>query len=236
VCDAGLRRLSAVLRDSQVLEVLQLQACGLESRHIVPLCAELSGAPIRLKELDLSANKIADEGLMALARVFAVDGVTLEMLDISGNALEEGGVAALAKALSASSGLKTVKLASHPLPIQAFKTGARVEMDGQKLTDFDVQFMATVLSASRAGNAQPHEVGTIPGMSLACNGLTEKGAAMLASALGSGRLRLLELNLRGNKVTLTLTLALALALTLALALALTLTPNPKPWPWPWPWP
>ena len=84
VCDAGLRSLSAVLRDSQVLEVLQLQACGLESRHIVPLCAELSGAPIRLKELDLSANKIADEGLMALARVFAIDGVTLEMLDISG--------------------------------------------------------------------------------------------------------------------------------------------------------
>ena len=98
--------------------MLQLQACGLESRHIVPLCAELSGAPIRLKELDLSANKIADEGLMALARVFAIDGVTLEMLDISGNALEEGGVAALAKALSASSGLTTVKLASHPLPIQ----------------------------------------------------------------------------------------------------------------------
>ena len=29
VCDAGLRSLSAVLRDSQVLEVLQLQACGL---------------------------------------------------------------------------------------------------------------------------------------------------------------------------------------------------------------
>ena len=126
---------------------------------------------------------------MALARVFAIDGVTLEMLDISGNALEEGGVAALAKALSASSGLTTVKLASHPLPIQvrvrdrvrdrvrvraritvtvtvranphpnakplpiqALKTGARVDMDGQKLTDFDLQFMATVLSASRAGD------------------------------------------------------------------------------------
>ena len=37
-------------------------------------------------------------------------------------------------------------------------------------------------------------------MSLACNALTEKGAAMLSSALGSGGLRLLELNLRGNKI------------------------------------
>ncbi len=34
VCDAGLRSLSAVLRDSQVLEVLQLQACGLALLYI----------------------------------------------------------------------------------------------------------------------------------------------------------------------------------------------------------
>ena len=68
-------------------------------------------------------------------------------------------IAALAKALSASSGLTTVKLASHPLPIQALKTGARVDMDGQKLTDFDLQFMATVLSASRAGDGHGEAAG-----------------------------------------------------------------------------
>lgn len=73
-----------------------------------------------------------------------LDVAALEMLDISGNALEEGGVAALAKALSASSGLRTVKLASHALPIQELKTGGRVEMDGQKLTDFDVQCLPHV--------------------------------------------------------------------------------------------
>ena len=55
------------------------------------------------QELDLSGNKIADGGLVALAHIFEVEGVLLEMLDISGNALEEGGVAAIAKALSASS-------------------------------------------------------------------------------------------------------------------------------------
>ena len=98
--EAGLRALAAVLRSSRVLEVLQLQHCGLESRHVVPLCAELSGAPTCLKQLDLSGNKIADEGLVALASMFSVDGVALEMLDVAGNALEEGGVAALARALS----------------------------------------------------------------------------------------------------------------------------------------
>jgi hypothetical protein len=55
------------------------------------------------------------------------------MLDISGNALEEGGVAAIAKALSASSGLRTVKLANHALPIQELKTGARVDSAPDRL-------------------------------------------------------------------------------------------------------
>ena len=194
--DVGLQALSSVLRSSTVLEVLQLQSCGLESRHVLPLCSELRSSPIRLRELDLSGNKIADEGLIALAHIFEVEGVTLEMLDISGNALEEGGVAAIAKALSAS-GLRTVKLANHALPIQELKTGARVEMDGQKLTDFDLQFMAEVLSAvpgSEAGEAP-----TIPGISLGYNGLTDKGACMLARALGTRAMRVRQLNLRGNK-------------------------------------
>ena len=195
--DVGLQALSAVLRSSTVLEVLQLQSCGLESRHVVPLCSELRSSPIRLRELDLSGNKIADGGLVALAHIFEVEGVTLEMLDISGNALEEGGVAAIAKALSASSGLRTVKLANHALPIQELKTGSRVDMDGQKLTDFDLQFMAEVLSAAPGEGG---EVPTIPGISLGYNGLTDKGACMLARALGAGAMRLRRLNLRGNKV------------------------------------
>ena len=136
--------------------------------------------------------------LVALAQIFGLEGVTLEMLDISGNALEEGGVAAIAKALSASSGLRTVKLANHALPIQELKTGARVEMDGQKLTDFDLQFMAEVLSA--APREPSGQVPTIPCISLGYNGLTDKGACMLAKALRAGAMRVRQLNLRGNKV------------------------------------
>lgn len=52
--ERGLQALSMVLRDSVNLEVLQLQHCGLESRHVLPLCSELRVSPIRLKELDLS--------------------------------------------------------------------------------------------------------------------------------------------------------------------------------------
>ena len=42
--EAGLQALSYALRDTRVLEVLQLQSCGLESKHIVPLCVELKQA------------------------------------------------------------------------------------------------------------------------------------------------------------------------------------------------
>ena len=70
------------------------------------------------------------------------------MLNISGNALDEGGVAAIARALCASTGLRTIKLASHPLPVQQLKMGGTVEMDGQKLTDFDVQFVVEVRALS----------------------------------------------------------------------------------------
>ena len=101
-----------------------------------------------------------------------------------------------AQALSTSRGLKTVQLATHPLPVQELTVAARVEMDGQRLTDFDVQFIVELLSAATyQGKAH-----TIRGLSLGYNGLTEKGASMLARALGSGSMRLLQLNLRGNKV------------------------------------
>ncbi len=195
--EAGLQALSYALRDTSVLEVLQLQSCGLESKHIVPLCVELKQTPVRLKELDLSGNKIADQGLIALADVLAHPGVSLEMLDISGNALEEGGVAALARVLSASEGLRTVKLAHYPLPIQDLKTSEKIAMDGQKLTDFDVQFMAEVLGARVTDDGGPP---TITSASLGYNNITEKGAAMLAASLSSRKLLILSLNARGNKI------------------------------------
>jgi Ran GTPase-activating protein (RanGAP) involved in mRNA processing and transport len=114
---AGLHGLSAVLRDSPSLVSVQLASCGLESRHLLPLVAEIQSSPIRLKELDLSGNKIADEGLVELTKIFSVPVMALERFDISGNALEESGISELARALVASDSIQFVQLASHPLPI-----------------------------------------------------------------------------------------------------------------------
>ena len=70
--DSGLLGLGALIRDSSTLEVLQLQSCGIESRHLIRLISALQssrpaealpGPPtpvIRLKELDLSGNKIGE--------------------------------------------------------------------------------------------------------------------------------------------------------------------------------
>ena len=93
---AGLHGLSAVLRDSPSLVSVQLASCGLESRHLLPLVAEIQSSPIRLKELDLSGNKIADEGLVELANVFSVSsrhnhGPLIVALDCRGWALMGSG-------------------------------------------------------------------------------------------------------------------------------------------------
>ena len=39
---------------------------------LLPLVVEIQSSPIRLKELDLSGNKIADEGLVELTKIFSV--------------------------------------------------------------------------------------------------------------------------------------------------------------------
>ena len=93
---AGLHGLSAVLRDSPSLVSVQLASCGLESRHLLPLVAEIQSSPIRLKELDLSGNKIADEGLVELAKIFSVSsrhnhGPLIVALDCHGWALMGSG-------------------------------------------------------------------------------------------------------------------------------------------------
>ena len=191
-------------------------------------------------------------------------GIALERLDVSGNALEEGGVSALARALRSSEWVQTVQLASHPLPVQQLKAGGSVEIDGQKLTDFDLQLILEVVGCNAhrvdadldiaaaairggavmggggniggsgvvgadgavggagggmggtgvglggapiglGGADEPPADGplppiVIPSMSLGYNAITEKGAGLLAAAIAKGRVRVEELNLRGNKI------------------------------------
>jgi hypothetical protein len=74
--------------------------------------------------------------------------MALERLDISGNALEESGISELARALVASDSIQFVQLASHPLPIQQLMAGGDIEIDGQKLTDFDLQLILEVVGSS----------------------------------------------------------------------------------------
>ena len=92
---AGLHGLSAVLRDSPSLVSVQLASCGLAT------CCRCGGrdppsSPIRLKELDLSGTKIADEGLVELAKIFSVSsrhnhGPLIVALDCHGWALMGSG-------------------------------------------------------------------------------------------------------------------------------------------------
>ena len=80
-------QLKQSLRDTPALVSLQLVSCGLESRHLMPLCAELHASPVRRKELDLSGNKIADAGLVALSEILE----TAQVVTIPGAGFGPGG-------------------------------------------------------------------------------------------------------------------------------------------------
>ena len=88
--------------------------------------------------------------------------MALERLDISGNALEESGISELARALVASVSIQFVQLASHPLPIQQLMAGGDIEIDGQKLMDFDLQLILEVVgSSAQRPDALDDETGVV---------------------------------------------------------------------------
>ena len=88
--------------------------------------------------------------------------MALERLDISGNALEESGISALARALVASDSIQFVQLAFHPLPIQQLMAGGDIEIDGQKLMDFDLQLILEVVgSSAQKPDALDDETGSV---------------------------------------------------------------------------
>ena len=62
--EAGLQALSIVLRTSTTLEVLQLQSCGLESRHVLPLASQLRSRGAQLR----AAAELVEAGNLETAK------------------------------------------------------------------------------------------------------------------------------------------------------------------------
>ncbi|XP_057699962.1 uncharacterized protein LOC130920622 isoform X2 [Corythoichthys intestinalis] len=97
-----------------ILESLYLRECGLDKGSCHLLASVLS-SPSNLRHLDLSSNKLSDEGVEILSKGLASPNCILESLDLSYCDLEKGSCHPLASLLSSPSHLKHLELSSNIL-------------------------------------------------------------------------------------------------------------------------
>lgn len=103
VGDAGAAALAAALRTSPqssepLLEVLDLSACGISDAGCEALAMAIRDNPGCVRKLDLSNNRITDDGAVSLA--LAASGTALANIDLSNNKeITDRGAAALATAV-----------------------------------------------------------------------------------------------------------------------------------------
>ncbi|XP_066527584.1 NACHT, LRR and PYD domains-containing protein 12-like [Hoplias malabaricus] len=113
VKDSGVEQLCTGLKSPQCrLEILKLRSCNLTEKCCASLASALSSNSSRLKELDLSFNKLLKgSGVELLCVGLKNTHCKLETLRLSGCSITEEGFAALASALNSSSSyLKKLQL------------------------------------------------------------------------------------------------------------------------------
>ncbi|XP_037098598.1 protein NLRC5-like isoform X4 [Syngnathus acus] len=113
--DNRLEALAAGLAKPQcTLQVLALQLCRLSKKSCEALASVLS-SPGSLRELDLSANDLRDDGLEALAAGLAKPQCTLQVLALQGCKLSKKSCEALASVLSSPCSLRELDLSCNDL-------------------------------------------------------------------------------------------------------------------------
>ncbi|XP_048051933.1 NACHT, LRR and PYD domains-containing protein 12-like isoform X5 [Megalobrama amblycephala] len=168
----GLTRLSDGLKDPHCkLEKLKLIQCNITDKGCAALASALRSNS-HLRELDLTVNKIGDEGLMLLSDGLMDPNCKLEKLMLSQCNITAEGCAALVSALRSNSHLRELDLSMNKIGDE----GLMLLSDGLK----DLHCKLEKLE-------------------LGCCEITAEGCAALASALRSNS-HLRELYLTGNSL------------------------------------
>ncbi|XP_057685141.1 NACHT, LRR and PYD domains-containing protein 12-like isoform X2 [Corythoichthys intestinalis] len=173
--DEGVEILSNGLSSPHcILQVLNLEHCGITKRGCVSLAEALKLNPSHLQELDLSSNDLSDRGVEIHSKGLAFPHCILQVLNLSECRLDKGSCHLLASVLSSPSNL------------------THLDLSDNKLSDEGVEILSK-------GLASPHCILQV--LNLEHCGITMRGCVSLAEALKLNPFRLQELDLSTNNLT-----------------------------------
>ncbi|XP_034044923.1 NACHT, LRR and PYD domains-containing protein 14-like [Thalassophryne amazonica] len=184
ITDGGVRELTKGLLDKNCkLETLRLQGCGLTSNACKYLAAALGQSP-KLRELDLSGNRIGDDGLQHLAMVLRSANCHIHTLKMSYCHIGPKGCICLASALQQNSQhLKVLDLGLNRIRDKGVQALLN-KVDISKLTKLELYFCGlTASSCGNIGKALASETSSLMELNLSCNKLYAAGFEQICEGM-----------------------------------------------------
>lgn len=205
-----------LLRGPTALRSLSLSSSDISSYGIEALASALAAnANTRLAVLDLGSNCIRDSGAAALARALEPNTTSLHSLDLSMGAIGARGAEALANVLKSNSTLTSLNLSYNDISTKGVAAITAALTSNTTLKHLNLsktytdQLQGTKNSRAHAhahAHASPLDAlasnKSLESLSLACNGIGEKGAEALCKMLRSPTNKLVSLDLAGNDIRL----------------------------------
>ncbi len=110
--DNGVKPLLLALRKQQGIELLHLANASITDNSCAAISRFLSSRNVKLNHLNLSANRISNQGVQELSRSLEQNR-TLQWLDLSANCIENEGTTELADALMLNTSLRGLILTEN---------------------------------------------------------------------------------------------------------------------------
>ncbi|XP_014824689.1 PREDICTED: protein NLRC3-like [Poecilia mexicana] len=199
--DSGVQLLADSLQDANCkLSKLRLKQCGMTTTGCQSLARGIMSNPSHLRELDLSKNKLNDEGMKLLSGV--VKNCHLETLRLSGCGLEEKGCTCVASALCSNpSYLQNLDLSrnsfSRTSVNQLFNFLQHPDSKLQRLWLFKTNLQVDGATAL-ASALKPDQ---LKELDLGANTIGDAGVQKLSELLKSPNSKLEALRLQGCRLT-----------------------------------
>jgi Ran GTPase-activating protein (RanGAP) involved in mRNA processing and transport len=196
----GLEYVSKGFKGNQSVLTLNLASNGLYGRTIEPFARAVLGTRLRL--LDLSSNRFAQQGAECIARMLqgGFEGsCPLQHLDISKNEISFAGAARIFTALTRNSTLKSMNMEGNPLGSSSTSELHTFLAENKALTVLNLsgcELKADGIAAISDGLVKNHVLLTL---NLAWNSLEDVGAIMLGTALSRND-TLRSLDLSSNRI------------------------------------